>query len=633
MEANESTIVIGKDDPLATAWLARTKKADEYYKQWSDKFKADTMEEYYYGFQFADGSNAPIKGYERYVTNRIFSILEIKKPSVLFQELAYRIKPKPGAGEWNFEHSAKKAQMREDILNTIVSDEEIGFAEDFEACVVDAYFRFAVMEVGYSADWIDNPNAGKPILKSDNTPYLDPDAEAGKDNIIREPEEIPLQERVYCKRIMPWRFRVGGFDGMRIKNCSWIGYYDFVRVEDLKADKNLKNTDKIKYVGGRSADFSGSENDPLNAENDGMLKSGDLIKIWRIWDLRAKKKYIFCASENITLQDKTFKDCPISALKFVNKLRGWYPIPVVFNWKGPQDELNEAREQQRVHRRRSRRIFLYKEGTFEDDQEMDKIESGPDMTFAKVTSNPKEAIAALENAPLDSIVGQDLQLSDADLNKISGTTMEDQGIGDRTTATQATIVNQASSLRENRARALVARFAKEIGRQILSVVRDNFTEDFWAKIKTDRFSDSFLGEFKEAQEEWKQYKASDIDGDDFQVDISIDSVSPIENGAQKQAFIEFLDTLTKFPFIAFDPILVREAAYRCNYRNERVIANMAKMAQLAHLGQLAQAEASVVQLTGQTGSAKGPVDARLQQMQTPSPEEVTSQVTAQLPVS
>lgn len=618
---------ITSDDVLATAWLARAKKADDYYKTWSDRFKCDTMEEYYYGFQFSDGSSGAIRGYDRYVINRIFSLLEIKKPSVLFQNLAYRVKPKPAAGEWNFEESAKKARMREDILNTIVSDEEHGFDTEFEMCVVDAYFRFGVMEVGYSANWLENPNAGKPILKSDNTPYLDPDVITGQDNVIREPDELPDDEKVFTKRIMPWRFRVGGFDGVRVKNCSWVGYYDFVRLEDLQADKSLTNVDKVNFVSGRSSDFIDKE-EVTNNESSDMLKSGDLVKIWNIFDLRKKRKYIFLAHQAITLFDKAFKDCPIVALKFVNKLRGWYPVPMVFNWKGPQDEINEAREQQRVHRRRSRRIFLMKDNTFENEEEQDKMESGPDMTFVKVTGNPREQISPLENAPLDGVVAQSLIVSDDDLNKVSGTPLEQQGMGDRTTATQATLVNQSAGLRENRARVQVANFAKEIGRLILLTVRDHFTEEFWAQVRTEHSNEDFLSEFQEAKEEWRQYKASDIDGDDFKVDISIDSISPVENAAQKQAFLEFNDMLMKYPHLAFDPLLVRETAYRCNYRNERVISNIAKMAQIAHLGQLEQAKQALVQQTG----AGGPVNARLQQMQTPAPAEMAAQLQNQIPV-
>lgn len=632
----QSQVAGNPNDPLASRWLEKVKRANKYYGDWSDKFKCDTLEEYYYGFQWKDGSTA-VK-YDRYTINFIFSTLEIKKPTLLFQNLFFHIKPAPVSQEFDFVSSTHRAQVREDLLNTIVSDEKQEFDVEFEAFVVDAFFRFGVMEVGYSADWIDNPNAGKPILRSDNDPDVEVDSE---DNVIRQPDKIPQQEKVYFKRIPPWRFRVGGIDGLTFKKCSWVGYYEFVRVQDLKANKDLKNLDKLEWSGARSEDFPSlqSSQEAYPQEQDEMLKGGDMMKIWKIWDIRAGKKYIFAESQCLTLQEEDYKRLPIIALKFVNKLRGWYPLPLVFNWKSPQDEINEAREQQRIHRRRGARKYLYSDGAFADDGELDKLENGGDMTFAKTQGPPADKMIALPSAPLDAVVLQSLQLSESDLNTITGTPSEQRGEAQETTATQANLTNQNAQVRDSRARIQVANTLREIGRQVLLTVQEHFTGSFWVKLRTNRNNEGFMQEVQAATDEWKQFKTSDLgDEEDFTVEFSLDSLSPIENGQELAKFTQFLSLLTQFPQIAFDPILVREAAYRCNYRNEKVISRMAQMAQLAMIGQIEQGKQNLqmnAMKTGQMGGAPpGPegnlAAQRVQQMQTPDMGKIQTQLAGQL---
>ncbi len=630
---SRSQVYDNPNDKLASVWMTRARKSDKYFQEWSDAFKCDVMERYYYGFQFEDGSRSAVPdSYERYVVNHVFSILEVKKPTILFQNIAYRVKPKPANAEWDFEASSHRARNREDILNSIARDPEQEFDGEFEMFVVDAFLRFGIMEVGYSANWIENPNAGKPILRTDNNPYIDPDALDGEDNILREPERVPESERVYMKRIMPWRFRVGGSDGWNFKRCNWVGYYDWIRLEDLKANPALKNVDKLEYAGCRSDDFVPDSNaDPSDTN---INTQSDLVKVMFIWDLRARKKYCFAVNQCVTLLEKKVKRCNLVALKFVNKLRGWYPVPSVFNWKGPQDEINESREQMRVHRRRARRIYLYKDGTFEDDGEMDKMANGPDMTFAKVQGDPTTTVKALENAPLDSVVANSFITGKSDLNEVSGTSAEQQQQGNRTTATQATIVDQRTQLRETRTRVQVANALCQIGRLILLTVQEHFTSNFWAQIRTDRDNEGFMEEFRIAEEEWRQFQVSELGEDeDFQVDISIEAISPIENNAQKAAFVEFNSMLTQFPQLAFDPVLVRETAYRCNYRNERVISRLATMAQIAAIGQMEMAKQQLAATMGApTAGPGGPgnmAQNRVEQMAPPDQAAIETQLAGQ----
>lgn len=608
----------GGRDELAATWLSKIYKANKRYDDWSRRFKCDDLEEYYYGFQWKDASQSV--NYERYVINLIFSTIEVKLPSLLFKEPVFHIKPKPAKMDFDIESAVATASLKESAVNTIFSDADTEISDELELFVKDAFFRFGVIEVGYSANWILNPNAGKPVLRSDNQPFRDE-----KDNLLAEPKEIPESERVFVRRIKPWRFRVGGLDGNSFRKCSWVGYYDYVRTNDLRENKSLKNLDQLQWSGYRSDDFARAEiGIQRHPEEEELLKSGDITKVWHIWDLAAEIRYIFAESQSVTLYEESYDILPLVSLRFCTSLRGWYPIPLAFNWKGPQDEYNETREAMRIHRRRTKRVYIHREGAFEDDAELDKLENGPDMSILKVQLPVGDAIQPLASAPLDSTIKDSLIVSKDDFNNVSGTSSEQRGVSDRTTATQATIIDQRSQIRESRNSITVATAFCRIARLVLITLVRRMTLPFWVKVQVDS-EESLMAEYQEVQARWQQIKSSQLgDDQDFEVSLSLESMSPIENENELQKMVKFLSLLTQFPQCAFDPTLVRELAYRCGFKNEKVIRKMAQMAQIAAIGQVQQAQDSLAQSGGNLAQT------RVAQMTPPTGEQVQNQLRGQL---
>ena len=68
------------------------------------------------------------------------------------------------------------------------------------------------------------------------------------------------------------------------------------------------------------------------------------------------------------------------------------------------------------------------------------------------------------------------------------------------------------------------------------------------------------------------------DGYDESIVVDVENKTPQAMAASNQSFAQFLTYVHNFPEIALDPDLIREAAFRCNYRNEKVIAKMQKTA-------------------------------------------------------
>lgn len=605
-------------DSLASIWMQRVGQADKQYEKWAQKNNCNKLEEYYKGNQWeATGSN-----YEPYVINLIFSTIEIKIPTLLFENPVFHVKPRPTGYAYDIELAVKRSQLREDLLNTIVSDPLIDFGEEIELAILDAFFRFSVVEVGYSANWITNPNADKPVLRSDSRPYLD-----SQKNVIKQPKELPESERIYIKRIDPKNFRVGGLEGSKLERCSWCGYWEYQRVEDLKANKQLKNVDKLMWSGARSSDFVPDEYGP---EIDSLVSTGDLIKVWHIWDIRSKKRYVFAAKHEMTLYEEIFTRLNLFDLRFHRLPRSWYPLPPVRNWKPAQDEINDSHEQLRNHRKRFTRKFVYNASAFPDEEELDKLINGGDGTWAKTSAmDVRTAVAPVENATLDASSNTSLVLEKDDFNIVSGTSSEQRGVSDRTTATQANIINQKAQIRDSRQRIQVAQWLVRIGREILLLAEEKFTLPVWVKMAVP-LSQKLGADLPETSFVWQQIVSHDLkqydpENDsfssdfDFEVNISLDSMSPIANDEDRNNFLLFLSLLKQFPEIAADPLLTREAAYKCGYRNEKVIQRMQQAAQLMLMQQL----------EGNSQSGGNMAQGMAAQNTPPALEEIRNQISGQ----
>ena len=561
------------------SWLSRIQKAQDYWKRWNQKFKCAITELYYEGFQWREQSD-----YQPYVANFVFSTIEVKLPSLLFSVPSYQIKPKPSRENWDFDSAAIKAKLRQDVLNHIVMDKDIGFAEEIELCILDAFFSFAILEVGYDANFLINPNANKPV-GFDSSDYNKDEEE------IKEPEKLPEWENVYFKRIHPDQFRVGAFDSYKLSRCNWCGYYEFVYANDIlesplnkKGDLDRKD---LRFAGARTDDFF-TTNDEINA----LLKTGDVIKLWKLWNNREKSFCIIADAQETELYESDFKRLPLFPLMFHKRRRGFYPIPPASQWISPQDEINDAIEQRRRHRKRADRKYLYRNGSI-DEQELSKVLRSGDGTFGMTEGPPAEAVAPLPLAPLDQSINESMNVSKDVFNIVSGTTSEERSVADRQTATQSKILDTKSAIRDSKPKMQIATWLNGIGYEALKQA-ERITTPFWIKVAADPEED--FASVQSVEQQYRSVIGSDLESGefegDFEVDINITSMSPVDVQEEKRAFMEFMSMLQHFPELSLDPVLIRKAAELTGFRNEQVIKRMQTVAQVAMLGRLAQAEAA-----------------------------------------
>jgi hypothetical protein len=204
-----------------------------------------------------------------------------------------------------------------------------------------------------------------------------------------------------------------------------------------------------------------------------------------------------------------------------------------------------------------------------------------------------------------------------DFNTVSGTSAEQRLQADRQTATQSKIIDARTSIRESRVNTQTANWINEIVAEIAKLQAEKLTLPFWIKATAQT-----PGTFQELQVIQDTYRkidpVTDLDENfDFDVQVSLDTISPIENERSKNAFFEFLAALNQYPQLAFSPELIRHLAEKVGLRAESVIVEAQKMALVAQLGQQAQADEEMQQMASQRTMA---------QATPPNMEQVTNEI-------
>jgi hypothetical protein len=503
-------------------WTSRVIASNRVYDRWAEEFECKHLEDYYKGRQWRGLPEDVAK--KAYTINLIFPTIEMQLPSLMFYRPKVKVEPRPGHADDAKSIAAARADLLEYTVQTFIDDPKVHFKQQTLLALRDAPFRFAVIEVGYTGDWIDNPNAGKPILKENSEePMLD-----GEGATINEPNKVPRpgSEGIFAKRIPPSQWRVS-ISGKNItEENDWCGYFEYHYVEDLK--KNPRYDTKGLRSSGTWRDMPQGSEDAADRE-----KHAGMVKVWKLWDLRANVKIVFAEGhDRFLLKDDPFAYLPFSILKFYELADEWYPLPPVFNWLSPQDEINESREQQRNHRRRFTRRYTTKVGSILP-TEREKLENGPDGVIAEsLQDNP---IVPVPDADLSGQNWAQLAASKEDFQQITGLSGEQRGVAEADTATQANIINVRAQMRESQARVQVSDWLANIARIMVLCIREKMQLPFWVQRTVDPFAADAQAA-KTTAELWQQITSKDLGDIDVDVKVDIASLSPISEEALRNAW-------------------------------------------------------------------------------------------------
>lgn len=511
-------------------WRDRVSAANKVYDKWEEEYQCAVLARYYRGKQWQGVPEEDANRY--YVINLIFPTIEMQLPSLMFYHPQVKVEPRPAHADDLNSNAAGRSTLIEDTLQTFIDDPKLHFKTHTLLALRDAPFRFGVVEVGYTADWIDNPNAGKPVLRESDDPMQD---EAGEP--VTQPAKVLKGESLFLKRIDPRSFRVSLSGHNITEENDWSGYFEWHYVEDLKRNPRYKNTANLR-AGGVLRDMpqSNVSDDPDHDKHIGM------VKVWKIWDHRRKVKHVFAdGHDKFLLENEPAPYLPFATLKFYEIADEWYPLPPVYNWRGPQDEINETREQQRRHRQKFTRRYTVTQGKITDG-EMEKLETGADGAWAYVQEQGHiQPVPDADISPSNS--DAELARSKDDFYQITGVAGEQRGVPDADTATQANIINIHAQIRESQLRVLVADWLSSICRLMLLTIREHMQLPMWIKSNVD-LNSSDPESLARTVKNWQELKASDLGAIDVDVKVDIASLSPVSEDSLRNAWNQVLALLT-----------------------------------------------------------------------------------------
>ncbi len=513
-------------------WFGRIKLAEDAKKKWQDKFKTEELEGLYDGSgHWTEDEEA--SGKQLYTVNLTFSTVETKRPSMLYYRPYARVESRPSRSDDPGSTMDRRTLLRESTLNTFIAKPEVGFEEATHLALLDSDSRFGVIEVGYTADFIDNPNAGKPMLKEDGVTPVEQDGEK-----VMQPDKQIQSESIYVKRIPAKTFFVSHHGENRLADCDWHGYYKWVYTEDIKRNPAYSNTHSLKSTGKMSPDYDTTNTSGSEEEN----RSG-MSKLWRIWDHRSMKRLTFVEGGEKFLQEKAYKRNPHAILRFHYSLDEFYPIPPLSQLRDPQRAFNWTRTKQLEYMSHNDRKYTYVDGTI-DENEIRKLESGGDMAYAKQNSGQGSALIPVPIPPSDRTLQHNVALTKDDLYQVSGITAEQRGVADAETATQASLVDVNSRIRDNANRVVVAKWLGEIADLMLRTIQDSMALPYWIQVNVDPLGPGAIQEALNVAAGWQEITSEELGDMCYEVSVDIESLSPVTEDLRRNQWMTLLGIMS-----------------------------------------------------------------------------------------
>jgi hypothetical protein len=587
-------------DKAVKLWMKRIKTADKAREEWESRYEVVRCREYWAGFQREDVEDGG--GDRKAQVNRIMPTLRSRIPSLYFYYPQAKVVASPSKSDTPFEVVDEQAQLLEDTVNSLLRDPRCGLKEQTLISLKEAHWAFGAIEVGYSADFADNPQnkeAAPPLREDKDTEGVEskPTSEPVDSLSVGEPpaEETPYkkvikQEWFWTRRIPPRQVLVSAPESALAEECDWIGYWEYMNVEDVKKAPAYKNTSNLK---GGGTDDKRSESDTDTGAQE--------VKLYRIWDQRNKCRYVFAEGHDKTLLKQEYERLPLFFLRFEIEPDRFRPIPPIYNWLGSQDEYNDSREFLRMQRKtRVPRYTVQEDGVLPE--EMEKFEDNePNVWIKRRQNTAADVISPVMQPAMSDSALQSLTLSRQEFDEVTGVGAESRQQASSDTATQAAIMNQRQTINDTFDRQLVATWLGQISRELILLAIDKMTLPRWILLNSDQNSPAFAQDAMRIAQNHQQITAKNLEDANaalrWDVSVEVDSLSPVSEEQKGQQWLQMLSMIsnpTIAPLLALSPDLLKRTLDLSGIKNGKDQAAIGQA-----LAQQAQMQMQMAQMQAQ----------------------------------
>jgi hypothetical protein len=531
------------DSPVRV-WKKRISAGLDKKKDWITRQRVKECYRYYEGEQLDKPTDDD--GVRFVQINKIHPEIRNNIPSLYYYRPYARLTPAPEQIDDPGTEIEKDIQLLQDTANHLLRDPEGRFRESTFLGLKEAHWAFGTVEVGYSPEFVDAPNAPKPPLKEQKDtkipkpPKPDMPAEPTPEAMSSVESELASlkaqlrRERFFVKHIPYDQVLCSPSDKPILLDNDWVGYWEDVPLQDVKASEAYKGTEKLKAC----TDEEDSEKDKKYVEETGSLES---IRLYKIWDLRTHVRYVLAAGHDKFLLEKHYNRCPLKFLRFDVGPYHFYPRPLILSKLDVQDEYNRSRQFIADVRDGVRARYTYDEDAFEAKQ-IKKLERGEMGTYIpRKGGTPADVISPVQQPSYSENALQALTLSDKEFQDVGGVG-SDSKVAQTKTATQANIAEMKNQVQDSFDRQLVAEWLSDIVKELLSLAIENMNIDRWVQINTvpegmfaPQIAQDIQTRFKRINADLLSDTASGVNWD---VQIDLESLSPVSEEQKFQKLMQ-----------------------------------------------------------------------------------------------
>lgn len=553
------------DKATHKTWDEKIAKAVKLKKEWWEQFKVELALQYFEGQQ-NPGYNA-----EEWITvNKIYSHMMAQLPALYSIDPYFYIKLKKTykPDVQDIASYEEKGKIRQAMLNYLKT--ELNLKTKARLSIQDAFFSLGVIKTRFSADAIENPQAGKPILDEDGKPLKDENT--GEQ--LLQPDTLPVNKEYIISRIHPDDM-LWDIDASTLPD-TWSFIAEMIKMTraDALKDKRFKRS-TINTMPGFNPESAEYKKKWFNwASYNGeqqQNKDSDLLIFYEIYDLKNRQMLMIGqGADDYVIKPRGLppgiEDHPYSFLRFVLRDKSPYPIPPMSQGLDQQKEYNLSRSRIVTHRKRFNRKYTAVQAMLNDASDLSKLENGEDGTVIIV--NGHNAIEPIRDAPMDQQTYTELALLNNDMVEIFGNPDSARGVGSADSATEAAILDTRLEVREGDRKSLVVDFIIDIARKLDQLIEANLDTDQAVRITGPE------------GDKWIKVTADDyekIEGE-FEYSVNIGSTQPRIPDIERSQLIAFMSQVViPMPHILQSPNLMKKLAEMFHIEDEAILEELRQL--------------------------------------------------------
>jgi len=448
--------------------------------------------------------------------NLIFSIGRSVIPRIYFRNPQVTVQPqKPGMG--------LHARLVEQLDNWLVR--KIGFKKTMKRAIHDTFITgTGLVKLGYDSEFGFDPEVDT-VDPTEPVNYLPDDLSTRKE----------FNAQVY--RGIPWALRVPGRDIVvpwgceSLDSADWIAHRYLRRLDDLKKDPKFSVPRDLSGTH-TSKDFDGDRIQDIYHQQ----KDAEYVELWEIYDKREGRIKTIATGADRFLRNEPDElyggEIPYESLVFNDDGDYFWGLSDCKIIEPQQLELNEIRTQYQSHRKLSLLKLIVDENAFSP-EELEKLLSGDPGTIVKARENLQNAVHSFAPHIPPDLLQAAREVRD-DIRESVGFSRNQMGEFDqssRRTATEASIVQQAASIRVDERRDVVADlFANCVGR-MNKFIFQNWTEEHVIQV---------IG--PDGARNWVSYTGPQIEGD-YDLRVDPESALPMTRELKKHDAHQLLQVI------------------------------------------------------------------------------------------